>query len=469
MASIDEGNAKSAPSSETEALLESQSLLAQESADYDTYTWVTWRKIAVLAVVSFACFNDVLGASIVTPAVPQIMEDFHVSNPSLSNLLVTVHVIGFAIGPLFVSPASELWGRDVLMHASNFIFLASTIACAISPDIPVLIASRVIMGMAGTIPSVVEGGYIADLVPLQNRGKFIAIWTLSPLIGAVVGPIIGGFMALKTGWRSVFWFMTIPSGLQAVASIFVLRKTDELSISQQTGNNEEEEIEDPAINRWSLFKNAFTRPAKLALESPIVITSALNITMGFVIFYFMISNLPVIYSDMYGFNSAQIGLAYMSPTIGCLLAISIVGFVSDIVLERRMIARGKSKPTDRLFLLIPSNIVIAVGTICYGWSLQANLHWIIPLIAIAFTNVGVCSVMLSIHPFLTDYFGSSVPNAIAVSNILRSAFGALLPLASAPLYRALGYGWGNSFLGLIALSFTSTAWILHKSVEQGNS
>lgn len=113
---------------------------------------------------------------------PQILQEFQTSNPALSPLLITIHVIGSAIGPLFLAPIGEMYGRNPLMHASNAMFLISSILSAICPNITLLLVARVIMGVAGCIPSTIGGGYIADLIPIEKRGRVIGIWAFGPVL-----------------------------------------------------------------------------------------------------------------------------------------------------------------------------------------------------------------------------------------------------------------------------------------------
>ncbi len=125
--------------------------------------------------------DSAVGTGIVNPGASQIVREFQITNPAFTPLLISVHVIGMAIGPLVVSPASELWGRCPLMHVSNVLLMLSLGVGALSTDITTLLVARVITGMAGCIPIVLEGGFIADLVAAEKRGKIIAVWALAPV------------------------------------------------------------------------------------------------------------------------------------------------------------------------------------------------------------------------------------------------------------------------------------------------
>lgn len=67
--------------------------------------------------------------------------------------------------------------------------------------------------------------------------------------------------------------------------------------------------------------------------------------------------------------------------------------------------------------------------------------------------------------YLIDAFGIYAASALAANTIVRSIFGAVLPLAGARMYSVLGYGWGNSLLGFIALALVPIPILLNRYGE----
>ena len=64
--------------------------------------------------------------------------------------------------------------------------------------------------------------------------------------------------------------------------------------------------------------------------------------------------------------------------------------------------------------------------------------------------------------YLVDAYTVSPASVTAASTILRCLFGALLPLAGPAMYDKLGYGWGNSVLGFIAVDFLPPPFIFYR-------
>jgi len=137
------------------------------------------------------------------PGVPQVMKDFHSDSATLATFVVSIYILGFTFGPLLVAPASEMYGRMPVYHAGNFFFLIFTVCAALSKNMGMLIGFRFLQGLAGSTPITIGGGTIADCMPVEKRGKAIAIWSMGPLLGPVVGPVAGGYLSQAAGWRWV--------------------------------------------------------------------------------------------------------------------------------------------------------------------------------------------------------------------------------------------------------------------------
>lgn len=105
------------------------------------------------------------------PGVPDIMQDFNTTNPNLATFVVSVYILGFAFGPLLAAPLSEMYGRSVCYNVSNTLFVIFTICTALSQNMGMIIAFRFLMGFAGSTPITNGSGSIADMFPIEQRGR----------------------------------------------------------------------------------------------------------------------------------------------------------------------------------------------------------------------------------------------------------------------------------------------------------
>lgn len=150
------------------------------------------------------------------PAVQLIMDDYHTTSTAFATFSVSVFVLGFASGPLLWAPLSELYGRVPIYHATNILFVIFTLCCAFAPGPGAFLAFRFLSGFAGAATISNGSGSIADLVPKEQRGKFVSAWSVGTILGPMVGPIIGGFVAETAGWRWMFWSITIAVSVPPV-------------------------------------------------------------------------------------------------------------------------------------------------------------------------------------------------------------------------------------------------------------
>ncbi|KAK5089328.1 hypothetical protein LTR70_007125 [Exophiala xenobiotica] len=411
--------------------------------------WTTKKKWINCAIISILTFLTPLASSMVAPAVPLMMADFKSTNSTLASFIVSIYILGYAIGPLFIAPLSEI--------------LSS------------LLAFRLLAGVAGSCPITIFAGSIADVFIQEKRGGAMAICALGPLIGPVVGPVAGGFLAVAAGWRWVYWVITIAGGVTAAFSITFQRETYEPILLQrltnklkkETGNDKLRSKLDRGIAKKELITRAIVRPTKMLIFSPIVLALSVYMAIVYGYLYLLFTTLTPVYQDIYGFGAGPVGLVFLGIGIGSLLGLVLFGTFSDRLLKR-LTARngtGEMKPEYRLPPLIPGSLFIPIGFFWYGWSVEKQVHWIMGIIGTLWVGFGMLATFMPIQTYLVDAFTIHAASAIAANTVLRSLVGAFLPLAGPKMYATLGLGWGNSLLAFIALLVSPVAWIFFRYGE----
>lgn len=124
------------------------------------------------------------------PAVPDVMRSLGSDNAELESFVVSIYVIGYALGPLIAAPMSEIYGRSIVYNVSNVLFLGATIGCALSTNVGMFLAFRLISGCAGVTPLALGGGSIGDLMAPEKMGTAMAIWGLGSLVAPVETSLI---------------------------------------------------------------------------------------------------------------------------------------------------------------------------------------------------------------------------------------------------------------------------------------
>ena len=119
------------------------------------------------------------------PGIREIEADLNIASSVASTLAVTLYVLGLAIGPMFISPLSEIFGRVPIYHGANVMFVAFILGNALSRSLAQFLVFRFLSGCAGGTPMALGGGTIADITTIQKRAVAMALFSLGPLAGPV--------------------------------------------------------------------------------------------------------------------------------------------------------------------------------------------------------------------------------------------------------------------------------------------
>ncbi|KAJ6257433.1 MFS-type efflux pump [Drechslerella dactyloides] len=183
-----------------------------------------WKKWAITMVMAIATLAIAFVSSAYAGGMEQIIQEFHCSM-QVSILGISLFVLGFAIGPLFWAPLSEMYGRQKLFFGTFAALTAFNIGAANANSIEALLLMRFFAGAFGSSPLTNAGGVIADMFPASERGLAMAVFAAAPNMGPVMGPIAGGFLGQSAGWRWVEGLLAVFSGLTWLLMAFTVPET----------------------------------------------------------------------------------------------------------------------------------------------------------------------------------------------------------------------------------------------------
>jgi multidrug resistance protein len=173
------------------------------------------------------------------------MQEFQSTNIKLGTIAVSIYVLGFAAGPMVLAPLSEQYGRLPIYHICNVGFLIFNIACAVSSNLSMLIGFRILAGVFSSAPLIIGGGTIADYVTLKRRGTALSAFAIGLLLGPVIGPLAGGYLAQAKSWRWVFWVLSMYSGLLTLLCFAFMRETCAVTILNRKAKRLRKETGNP--------------------------------------------------------------------------------------------------------------------------------------------------------------------------------------------------------------------------------
>ncbi|MBG0564754.1 DHA2 family efflux MFS transporter permease subunit [Actinoplanes aureus] len=184
---------------------------------------MTRRQAWVLGLASLASFMMALDSLVVTTALSTIRQDLTASVESLE-WTVNAYNLTFAVLLLTGAALGDRFGRRRVLVAGLTVFTVASVACALSPDIGTLIASRAVQGVGAAMVLPLTLTLISAAFPPQQRGRAMGLYLGITGLATFGGPFIGGVIAQGLAWQWIFW-LNLPVGLIAIG--LTTRRVDE--------------------------------------------------------------------------------------------------------------------------------------------------------------------------------------------------------------------------------------------------
>ncbi|KAK7736194.1 hypothetical protein SLS53_007224 [Cytospora paraplurivora] len=385
----------------------------------DPLQWPRGKKYAIVINVALLSAVGQMASSMVAPAVEQAIAEFHATSLLLAVLVVSVFMVGQAIGLLLTSGISEVYGRLAVIHVTNVLFVVFGVAAAVARSLGQLIGFRLLQAVAAAAPPAVGGGVIGDM--------------FEPLYRESYRPLV------------------------------LERKVKRLR--KETGKSNLVAAIPHQSSGFKALRDSIVRPIKLLLLSPTVALPALGLAVVFGMLFLMLSTLSTVYQQVYGWSTGASGLPYLGLGVGLFTGLILY----SVTVDRAYIRLSKTtvlSPEIRLSPITIGSPLCAVGLVIYGWAFEKQLHWVLPIIGCAIFSWGMVAFMMPVTTYLIDVFHTKAAGPVGAAAVLRCLVGGLLPLCAEKLYRRLGYGWGNTLLAFIALAFTPFPYLFYKNGER---
>ena len=169
------------------------------------------RKTLWLAAIVAAICGGLYGydTGIVSGALLLITREFHLSS-FYQEMVASAILAGAVIGSLMTGWLSERFGRRMSVMIVTAVFVLGAMACAFAPDVYMLIAARVFLGLAVGGSTQVVPMYISELAPAHQRGHMVTMFNIAIGIGIFAANIIGFTARDAWGWRPMVAFAAMP-------------------------------------------------------------------------------------------------------------------------------------------------------------------------------------------------------------------------------------------------------------------
>ncbi|KAF8965491.1 MFS polyamine transporter [Flammula alnicola] len=437
----------------------------------DPREWGNGKKWYITLTTATLCLAVAIGSSIITGDMVGPTKELKIQQ-EITNLTVTCFVMGFGIGPLFMAPLSEVFGRRPVYMLSMFLYFIFTLPSALAHNSATLVVGRMLAGLSASAPMCNIGGSIADVWAVENRGAPMAVFSATLFAGPCIGPMVGGWIGQLAGWRWIYWVLFIFLGVsfsltlfipETLAPILLRRKAENLR--KTTGDERYRTLEELEKRPFKeILKAALIRPFLMLVQEPIVIFMSCYLSFVYSLLYLLFFAFPIAFGEIRGFSPGITGLTFVSIMLGIFFA----GFF--VPLQERIYAnatRNGSYPEARLYpmmvgcFILPSALMIFAFTGAY-----AHVHWIAVCISGFLFGFAMILIYVSANSYIIDSYSAFAASAMAAKTLLRSEIGAMVPLFVNQMFHHMHFQYAGLLLGLIGFVITPIPFFFFKYGEK---
>lgn len=422
---------------------------------------VKWVYTLTLGAI---CFVVALGSAIVTGDLESPQETFGVSLEVIILASVTVFVVGFGVGPCVFAPLSEEYGRFVIYHATLFPALIFIVPCGAAKNIGTLLVCRLIDGILFSAPMTLIGGSLSDIWEAKDRGAAMAIFSAAPFLGPVLGPLFGGLLADHAStWRWIYWTFLIIAGSIYLVFLIVIPETHRGTILKRrakklrklTGDDSYKTLAElKPLSFAEIAKRSVLRPF-LLLQELIVFLITLYMSVVYGLLYMFFFAYPVVFQEGKGFSASKTGVMFIPIGVGVILATVCAPFVNNDYNRRAQKYRDRGELPPAELRLLPMMVFcwfIPIGLFSFAWSSYTYISWAGPCFSGLAAGFGFCGIYNPANNYIVDSYQHYAASALAAKTLVRSIWGACVPLFTIQMYHRLGDQWASSLMAFISLA-----------------
>ena len=278
-----------------------------------------------------------LTLNMILPSLPSMARDLG-AGEAVTTLTVSGYMLASAVFQLVLGPLSDRFGRRPVMLTALVVYTAASLGCMLAPDVSVLLACRVMQAVivAGVV---VSSAVIRDQHSAIESAAKLSLISSAMAVAPMLGPMLGGFLDVSLGWRSLF---ALYAGLGG--ALLLLAWTD-------MGETRAPGLSPPRLGDWWAL-----------LRSPRYWAYVLCTAFSVSAFYAFVTGVPYVAAAAWGLSPAEVGVGVGSITggfivgaalsarharrlgIGVLLLSGRAVSIAALVLALALFAAGASHP-----------------------------------------------------------------------------------------------------------------------------
>ena len=170
-----------------------------------------WVMVAVMLGTGTVSINN----SSFNPAIPQLMQDFHIAEATVSWVLV-IFLLTMSLSLLVTGFLSQRFGKRRVYLSALSIFMLSSICGAFASQFETVLAIRGLQGFSSGLMIPLSLGIIFSVTPKEQRGAATGLWGGMIMLTLACGPMLGALILVGLNWQALF-LLNVPLALFALA------------------------------------------------------------------------------------------------------------------------------------------------------------------------------------------------------------------------------------------------------------
>ncbi len=311
------------------------------------------------------------------PALPEVT-DALTSPAATVQLTLTACLAGMALGQLVVGPLSDKLGRRRPLLIGMLVYVLATAMCAVAPNVEMLVAFRLLQGLAGAAGIVIARAVVRDLYDGVEMARFFATLMLISGVAPVIAPVIGGQVLRITDWRGVFYVLT---GVGVVLTLVVWKWLHETL---------------PPERRHTGGVGAALRTMKGLLADRVFTGYMLTGGLAFAVLFAYISASPFVVQEIYGASPQTFSLLFGVNSVGLI----VVGQINGKLLVGR-VRLDKVLAAGLAVVLVASVALLLMTSGVFGkaglWPVAAGLFVLMSAMGLIMPSTNTQALMRTRH------------------------------------------------------------------------
>lgn len=279
------------------------------------------RKAGLVFIIGALSAFGPLSIDMYLPGLPALSNDLG-GSAWQAQLTLSACLLGLASGQIVVGPLSDRLGRRGPLLAGLLAYALASVACALSPSMPALIALRFVQGLAGAAGIVLARAVVRDLYSGAEAARFFALTMAINGLAPILAPVFGGVLLTVTSWRSVFLVLAGIGAALTVAALLGLRETL------------------PPERRQVGGLGATLGTFRTLLGDRAFMGYALSSGLAFAAMFAYISGSPFVLQNIYGASPQTFSFVFAANALGIVLVSQVGARLVGRVHPRRLLALG---------------------------------------------------------------------------------------------------------------------------------